>query len=274
MMSLRLSQSQGDSGQSCAPDIKQSIARSYRRLRRWQLRMPQSLLRQTSLTASVGMLLLVGGCLPAVRALEPARARQEPIGVPPKEVAAIVADLDDITGMRPLLPLKLTVEQLDNMVTILVAARVVYDRDISQMPGPILSKITDDIRAVKKAALRGEPIPKDFDEKIKKADRELLVKRDKINGKNLANVCDRLQKILTPEQFKTAVAYDKASKPARATLLEGTDDQWFASFVVDTLLNNPRIVPVLRLMREAKVPYAKDNSADKSGKDTSGQGGK
>jgi len=231
-------------------------------------------LRHAACTAGIGLLMLLGGFPTSARALEPAVTRQEPVGVPPKEVAAIVADLDDIAGMRPLLPLKLTVEQLDNMVTILVAARVIYDRDIGQIPGPIVTKMTDEIRAVKKAALRGEPIPKDFDDKIKKADRELLTKRDKINAKNLGNVCDRLNKILTLEQVKTAVAFDKARQPARAALIEGTDDQWFASYVVYSLLNNPRIVPVLRLMREAKVPYAKDNPADKSGNDIPDAGGK
>ena len=179
------------------------------------------------------------------------------------DVAQLINDLDDIDAMRPLVPLKLTPEQLDKMIATLTAAQAGYDKKLKAIAGPALAKLADQIRDVKQKTLKGEPIPKDFDLVAKQAEVEILGKRKTLDADTLGSVALSLEGILTPDQEKLAAKLDRDAqiKLGKANAnTQRTDAQWFGSYVKDAILTVPRIIPILKLMRGADSKTAAGGS--------------
>lgn len=170
------------------------------------------------------------------------------------DVTQLVNDLDDIDALRPVLPLKLTMEQLDKIIATVSAMQTGYDKKLKAIAGPALVKLADQIRDVKQKSLKGEAIPKDFDLVAKQAEAEIVGKRKTLDAETLAALTNQLENILTPEQVKMAAKMDKDAqiKVGKATAAtQRTEPLWFASYVRDAFITVPRIVPVLKQMRSA-----------------------
>ena len=170
------------------------------------------------------------------------------------DVTQLINDLDDIDALRPIIPLKLTAEQLDKIIATVTAMQTGYDKKLKAIAGPALVKLADQIRNVKQKTLKGEAIPKDFDLVAKQAEAEIIGKRKTLDADTLATLSGQLEAILTADQFKIAAKMDKDAqiKIGRATAnTQRTEPLWFASYVRDVFVTVPRIVAVLKQMRSA-----------------------
>ena len=170
------------------------------------------------------------------------------------DVTQLISDLDDIDIMRPLLPLKLTPDELDKVSTVVTTAQADYDKRFKAIAGPALAKLADQIHDVKQRSLRGEAIPKDFDALAKQAEAEIIGKRKTLDADTLASVATTLENILTPDQVKLAAKLDKDAQTRLGKVTantQRTEDQWFASYVKDAIMTVPRIAAVLKQMRAA-----------------------
>ena len=173
------------------------------------------------------------------------------------DVAQLLSDVNDIDFLRPLIPLKLTPEQMDKMAAAIAASQAAYDKKLKAIAGPTLAKLADRIHDVKQKALLGEPIPQEFDTYAQAAEKQLIASRIKLDQDTIVLLSGALEDILTPDQFKIAAKLDKDAqiklKKVAATA-QKTDAQWFASYVTDAIFTSPRIVPLLKEMRAAAAP--------------------
>ena len=170
------------------------------------------------------------------------------------DVTQLIQDMDDIDNMRPLIPLKLTPEQMDKMIAVISSEQAGYDKKLKALAGPTLAKLADQIHDVKQRSIKGEPIPKDFDVVVKQAETEILGKRKTLDAETIATIANGLQDTLTPEQVKLAAKLDKdaQTKLGKVTAnTQRTETQWFVSYVRDAIFTSPRVLIVLKQMRAA-----------------------
>lgn len=194
-------------------------------------------------------------CLCTLCALGLTRNRLRAQDMPPKSApssAELFTALDDIEGLRALYPLKLTPEQLDRVIQIVTDAQE-ETRKRQEAANQLVREMAAEIQTVRRDALRGDPIPKEFDIKVKKAETEFLKKREGIRQQAIIALSTGLQKVLTAEQIANASRQDKEAriKLGKSTG-EGTDAQWFNSYVVDAFIDVPRVLPLLKEMRAAR----------------------
>lgn len=190
-------------------------------------------------------------CAALVFGLTRLHAQDAPATPAPASSELFVA-LDDIDGLRALQPLKLTTAQLDKVIQIVTDAQE-ETRKRQEAANQIVRALADDIRAVRQSALRGEPIPKEFDVKVKKAETEFVKKREDIRQQAILTLSTALQKALTPEQITNAAHQDKEARVKLGKNSgEGSDAQWFNSYVVDAFIDVPRVLPLLKEMRTAR----------------------
>lgn len=168
-----------------------------------------------------------------------------------KELADLLNTLADIDMLRYLNPLKLTPVQIDQMINAITFAQSEYDRKITAMGASPLLKVADDIRTTKRQALAGGDIPKEFDDQIRKIEAAILKRRDQIDAQNISGLAASFKNTLTESQMKTAIKLTKDRQRELGRSTEGKDDQWLNAFVVNIVINNPRIVPLLKEMRTA-----------------------
>ena len=195
----------------------------------------------------------------------PARAQEkEKAGA---DVAQLLVDVNDIDYLRPLIPLKLTTGQMDKMAAAITASQAAYEKRLKAIAGPALAKLADSIHDVKQKALKGEPIPPDFDSYTQAAEKQLISSRAKLDQETIVILSATLEDILTPEQVKIAANLDKNAqirlKKVPATT-QKTEAQWFASYVTDAVFTVPRIVPLLKEMRAASSVTAASTTGGES----------
>ena len=205
--------------------------------------------------ARVGFLLSIALTLTFMGGASLARAQdKDKAGA---DVAQLLSDVNDIDFLRPLIPLKLTPEQMDKMAAAIAASQAAYDKKLKAIAGPTLAKLADRIHDVKQKALQGEPIPQEFDTYAQAAEKQLIASRVKLDQDTIVLLSGALEDILTAEQVKIAAKLDKDAqiklKKVAATA-QKTDAQWFASYVTDAIFTSPRIVPLLKEMRAVAAP--------------------
>src|SRR5438105_8233382 len=103
--------------------------------------------------------------LVALSVWSPLRAQNDSI---PAEVSALFDDITDIDKLRVLNPLKLTPDQVDKIVAIIEKSQKDYNKALADAAVPPIKEIAKDIKDTRKKMVSGDPIPKDFDEKVKK----------------------------------------------------------------------------------------------------------
>lgn len=183
-------------------------------------------------------------------------ASQPASGAPPRDVARLFDDLDDIDRLRALNPLKLTADQEDRLITAIKAAQAEYTRKVNALGSTLVLAMAADIKATKKQTLGGAPIPKDFDDRVKKAESQFLSGRSMLNMENWKSLIATAKSILTDTQVAQAVKFSKAASAAANKPAEGSDDQWLNFFVLHEFIDYPRIVPLLTEMRAAATAGA------------------
>ena len=167
-------------------------------------------------------------------------------------MAALVVDLDDILTLRAVTPLKLQSEQMDKLVTALTAAHTDYDAKVNALGTSIYGTSATEIRDVKKAALAGGAIPKDFEDRMRKNQTDFLAQRDALNTANIKAVAAACKAVLTDQQVAVATKLERDQwDKDHPTAKDATDAQLYNLYCVDLFISNPRIVPLLKEMRAA-----------------------
>jgi hypothetical protein len=185
-------------------------------------------------------------------------------GAPASKVTLqLFDDLDDIDRLRSLNPLKLTAAQLDKMIAAITAAKEAYDKQIADLAAEQVKAMADEIHDVKRKMLTGGKIPKDFDDKVKKASLGFIAARDKLDADNLVKLADVMHEIFTPEQIVMAIKLSKAAATATNKSTEGADNLWLNYYVKEIIIGYPRMLPLLKEMRDAVSGDAK--TAGKNG---------
>ena len=201
------------------------------------------------LAVSLGLLCAVG-LLPLLRGGAARAQEQNPPGA--SSAAAIVNDLDDIDRLRVLNPLKLTSDQMDKLIAALTAAQADYDKKVNALGATLLAPNAEEVRTTKRQVLGGAPVPKEFDDKIKKLQSDFLKQRDGLNAENIQRVSGVCKVILTEKQTAEATKQERdVWEAAHPNTKKSSDAQLFNLFVVDTFISYPRIVPLLKEMKAA-----------------------
>src|SRR5947207_1203347 len=95
----------------------------------------------------------------------PLRAQNDSI---PPEVTALFDDISDIDKLRILNPLKLTADQIDKLVDAIGKSQKEYNKALADAAVPPIKDIAKEIKETRQKMLGGDPIPKEFDDKVKK----------------------------------------------------------------------------------------------------------
>jgi hypothetical protein len=184
-----------------------------------------------------------------------AMAQQD--GPPPaadaKETAQLVEAIDDIDRLRSLNPLKLTVNQLDRAIALLTATQASYQKKVTALAAERVAKMGDTIRDVKQKMLVGGELPADVDKQLQQASSDFIAKRNHLDLENIAAVANSLKEILNADQVKAAAAMTRDAPVNANKSAKATEAQWFNLFVADVMLSYPRILPLLKEMRAARI---------------------
>jgi hypothetical protein len=187
-----------------------------------------------------------------VRTIGGARAQsQPPTEYVPKEVQALLVDLSDIDKMRVLGPMKLTQDQLGQLITTMTKATDDYNRKVSAAAVPPIKQIAKEIKETRAKVIAGAPIPKDFDEKVKKIQDDFLKRRAAEDKNTLKSLSDAIRKIYTKEQVDRAIKLARTLTARDGEELKGTDDQFFNLYVKGTFIDYAGIVPLLEAIKKA-----------------------
>ncbi len=186
-------------------------------------------------------------CLVAATAMAggPRRAVAQ-TDAPPAEVQALLDQISDIDKMRVLGPVKLTAEQLDKLIPAVKEALDTCKKRVDDAAAAPLRDMVKEIKDVRAKVVAGAPIPKDFDEKIKKLQVDFVKQQSREDAKALNAVLDTFTGLLTRTQRATVIAMVKPLAEK-----DTADDQLMKFYVVGTFMQYGRIVPLLQDMRKA-----------------------
>ena len=202
-----------------------------------------------ALAAALGVAILLAGWA----MLNGTRVRAQEKAPDKTEATAIVADLDDIERLRVLNPLKLQPEQLDKLITALTSAQTEYDKKVNALGASIFVPLGSEVRDVRKKALGGSSIPKDFDDKLKKAQTDFLKQRDDLNTENIKSVAAACKMVFTDKQVTAATKMERDQwNKDHPDIKDATDTQLFNLYCVDVLISNPRSISLLKEIRAAQ----------------------
>jgi hypothetical protein len=191
--------------------------------------------------------------------VQPANAQSEVI---PKEVSALLDDISDIDKLRVLNPLKLTTDQLDQIIVVVKKHQDDYNKKLADAAVPPIKQIAKEIKETRRKMLAGGTIPKDFDEKVKKQQDDFVKRRNQEDFNTLKGLAEAVKKILNKDQFAKAVTIAKKFLEDQGKDVKGDDDKFFNYYVLGTLIVYPRIVPLLEDMRAAQVASRAGNTQE------------
>ena len=166
-----------------------------------------------------------------------------------KEAADLSDQLDDLNQFSVITPLKLTPDQLDKIIVIVEREQTALDKKLAASSSPLILKMGDEIRAMRKLAVEGKPTPQSFFDKAKIMVAEYGTLRKNTSLEMLAVVSKQLQAVLTKEQVSVAAKLSKDAAAAQKVAIKGSDEQWFNAFLINAVVNNNRFVPLLKEMR-------------------------
>ena len=209
------------------------------------------------LTSLAAVLSLLGSGIAALHLASPSAHAQTPAPPVPaqsvKEAADIQLALDDIDTLHILLPLKLTLEQMDKLAAAITSAKTAYEKKSAALSTAPLLKMADEIRDIRKKAIAGAPIPTTFDDRIKGIQADYNAKRLELDTANIVAVSGACKPILTPDQIALCTKMEiDAYKRNKHYNDKASDTQYFNAYVVDVFIGNPRLVPLLKEMRAAQ----------------------
>ena len=167
------------------------------------------------------------------------------------EVVKLFEAIDDIDKLRILNPLQFTAEQLESVIAIVERSQRQYNRTLADAAVPPVQGIGDAIASTRAKLLAGGEVPKDFDERVKKLQADLVRRREEVDRTTITRLAADIKALLAPEQFATAVRLAREYLSKGGVKATGTDDQFFNIYIAGTFIAYPRIVPLMRDMHDA-----------------------
>ncbi len=163
--------------------------------------------------------------------------------------------LNDIDTMHALGPLKLTPDQAGKLHALLDAARIAYDKQVTELGVSPLLKIANEIRSMRADAVAGKPIPKEFDDRVRKMQIDFQTKRDALNAVNIKRIGAACREVLTPDQVTLAGNLEKQALVKNELYNpKTTSTQLYNAYIVDVFIANSRTLVLLNEMAGAKQP--------------------
>ncbi len=168
------------------------------------------------------------------------------------DAVAVVSDLDDIERLRVINPLQLQPDQIDKLVAALTNAQADYDKKVNALGASIFVASASEVHEVRKRALAGVAIPRDFDDRMKKLQADFLKQRDDLNTANIKIVAAACRGILSTKQISIATKMERDQyEKDHPDIKTATDAQLFNLYCVDVFISNLRSIPLLRDVRAA-----------------------
>lgn len=169
-------------------------------------------------------------------------------------VQNLLDELDDIDVGRYVTPLKLSAEQIDKVTAAISDTNSQYDKKIADLRATSLDKLANEIHKRHKEMVAGAPASKDFDDKVKTMFAEFNSQREKVYSDGLVALTTACGKILTADQKKISAQMEKDmfAKLGKKMNASNTDDQYVNQYVVDVFINNHRILPLLKAIKDVK----------------------
>jgi hypothetical protein len=196
---------------------------------------------------AVVALLTIMFCSPWI----PLRAQNDKGGQTiPSEVNALFEDIIDIDKLRVLNPLKLTPEQITQLIATVKEWQGKYNKQLADAAVPPIKSIAAEIKETRKKMVAGALIPKDFDDKVKGIQSKFTERRSQAEFDTVKGLAESVKKILTSEQAASA---EKMAKEAVAD--KGKDPpklNYFNVYVLSIFIQYSRIIPLLEQMKTAQ----------------------
>lgn len=180
-----------------------------------------------------------------------------------KEVQELTDSVMDIGELKFLNALELTDVQLEKVLAVVTSVQEEHNLRLAQFEQAALRKIAADIRAARRIALSGKPVPEDLNSRINKtidAHLKNTQKRQELFNRTLIDLSQKLREILTPEQIATAARIAREETEKLKQGVKGNEAQWFNAYVQSVILGYPRIVPLLQEMRVARTTEQRGNN--------------
>jgi len=194
--------------------------------------------------------------------LLPMAAKAQSQGAVPPEVAALFDQISDIDKLRVLNPLKLTPDQIDQLISLIQTQMKDYDKKLADAAVPPIREIAADIKETRRKMLSGASVPKDFDQKVRQIQDDFVKRKQQANQELIDSMAAATRKILTEAQVALAA---KTAREATAAALKkdvpGTDAQFFNLYVANTFIVYPRTVQLLKDVKAASSPTTTSSAA-------------
>ena len=193
-------------------------------------------------------------------------AAAQPDLVPP-EVISLFNDINDIDKLRVINALKLTNEQLDQIIASIKAFQVAYNKALVDTVLPPLKEIAKDIKESRTKMLKGGAVPSELDEKIKKIQDAYIKKRDTVEFNTLKGLADSCRKILTSSQIALAASLArKGTEVEGKPTAKGDDEKFFNLYVLQVILRYPRIVALLEDVKKDRTAQVSESGVKEARK--------
>jgi hypothetical protein len=172
--------------------------------------------------------------------------------VVPTEVVALFDDINDIDKLRVINALKLSDDQIEQIISALKQFQGAYNKVLADSVVPPVKEIAKEIKETRARMLKGASVPSDLDDKVKKLQDAYIKKRDAVEYNTLKGTADAIKKILSSSQVATAASLAKKATPSA----KGEDDKFFNLYVMNVFLRYTRIVLLLEDVRKARSATA------------------
>jgi hypothetical protein len=184
------------------------------------------------------------------------------------QVAELFDMLDDINKLNILNPLKLTPDQLDQLIAITTATTADYERKLTALKAESIAKLEPEIRATKRRAVAGGEITQAFVKQVTKRSEDFANKHTQLDTQTWVALVAKIRQVLTDTQYQAAVKEIKDEAPQEGFGKNGADPKWFNVYVLQVFIQYPRIVPLLKEMKAATAGAGAQNGAANAGAGT------
>ncbi len=166
----------------------------------------------------------------------------------PGDAAELFDSLDDIDHLNVLIPLKLSSDQLDLLITAVSSSEQTYTRKYRMISVAEVRRQSELIRTTKKKALVGDHISDDFIKQMNVLLQKRVAERTQLNTDTLKSLSTTIRRILNEEQISIAAKQERGAQEKLGK--HGTDSQMLNAFVQDVFIGYPRTVPLLKELRQ------------------------
>ncbi len=153
------------------------------------------------------------------------------------EVDQLLLALSDITWFNNIRPLNLTKPQIERLIPVHERAYQQLERLIQEEAKELRNR-KEEILKIREETSRGKSLPKEFQETIKRLERDAAQKRRQLRAQVVSEVATELKPHFTEEQMSYMVKRSKeVLESARVDVSQLKDDQLYALFVENVFLD-------------------------------------